>query len=150
MLVCPSLNSQNQLTGLTDWSVKLISVSTFLSISFLSSVKEAELVRQNLIYTEFAGSPLIITEYSLNDKRLRVDNLNSSMTEKNIIDLFSQYGNVVTIQLAQGEEYGFIEMSTIKEAELAWQNLNHSEFSGQKLKVSVPTITSKNEVLRWD
>jgi hypothetical protein len=116
----------------------------------MSTTKEAEMARQKLNYTKLRGRLLIITQYILNNKKLRIDNLNPSMTEEIILDLFAQYGTVTAVELIQGKGYAFIEMSTIKEAELAWQNLNHSELSGQKLKVSVPTRTSKNEVLRWD
>lgn len=116
----------------------------------MSTIKEAEIARQKLNYTKLRGRLLIITQYILNNKKLRIDNLNPSMTEEIILDLFAQYGTLTAVELIQGKGYAFIEMSTIKEAELAWQNLNHSELSGQKLKVSVPTRTSKNEVLRWD
>ena len=74
-------------------------------------------------------------------KKLFVGNLSESATEKNITELFSQFGKVRSIKLATDvfsgkcRGFGFIEMEG-HEARAAIEGLNGEEHDGKRLKVN--------------
>ena len=68
-------------------------------------------------------------------------NINEDATEEEIEDLFNIYGIVRNLQLDLNRKtgnikgYALIEYDTLAEAEDAINNLNNSDFMGQKIQV---------------
>jgi RNA recognition motif-containing protein len=62
--------------------------------------------------------------------------------EKDLIDLFSQYGNVESVKIVinkmtrQNKGFGFVSMPDETEAHLAMQSLNGQEFLGRVIQVT--------------
>jgi RNA recognition motif-containing protein len=67
--------------------------------------------------------------------RLYVGNLSYSVTNEQLEELFSNYGEVRRADIIQGRGFGFVEMSNSSEAEKAKEALNGSDFEGRTLKV---------------
>jgi len=68
--------------------------------------------------------------------KLYVGNLNYRTTEDKLKELFSQYGEVTSVNILQGRGFGFVEMSTEEGAQEAKDKLNGTEFDGRKLIVN--------------
>ena len=68
-------------------------------------------------------------------KQLFVGNLDYQTTEDALAELFSEYGEVVSVRVLEGRGYGFVEMETDEEAAAAKTNLNESEFDGRSLRI---------------
>ncbi len=69
-------------------------------------------------------------------KKLYVGNLDYSITQDNLKDLFSQKGEVKHIKMFEDRGFAFVEMFTQAEAKLACDSLNGTEFMGRKIKVN--------------
>ena len=74
--------------------------------------------------------------------KLYVGNLDYSVTENQLRELFSQHGEVVDAVVVEdkytdrSKGFGFVEMSDNSEAQQAIETLNGSDFSGRSLKVN--------------
>lgn len=68
--------------------------------------------------------------------KLYVGNLNYRTTEDKLKELFSQYGEVTSVNILQGRGFGFVEMSTEAGAQEAKDKLNGTEFDGRKIIVN--------------
>jgi len=68
--------------------------------------------------------------------RLYVGNLSHSVTEEQLRELFSNYGEVKEVRVIPGRDFGFIEMSDSAQAEKAKEALDGSELEGRILKVN--------------
>jgi len=74
--------------------------------------------------------------------KLYIGNLNFTVTEAQLTQLFSEAGTVSSIKLiidhaaGKSKGFGFIEMSSAEEAEKAIQSFNETEFEGRKLIVN--------------
>lgn len=74
--------------------------------------------------------------------KLYIGNLAFSETEDSINQLFSQHGSVTSCQLITDREtgrskgFGFVEMSTVEEAQEAISSLDGREVSGRQMKVN--------------
>jgi RNA recognition motif-containing protein len=66
---------------------------------------------------------------------LYVGNLGYSVTEDQLRELFSSYGEVKGIRIIPNRDFGFVDMSSSSEAEAARTALNGSDFQGRTLKV---------------
>ena len=55
-------------------------------------------------------------------KKLYVGNLNYSVTNKDLEDLFSEYGKVDSVNVIEGKGFGFVEMADDAQAEKAVWN----------------------------
>ena len=72
-----------------------------------------------------------------------VANLNYSVNNQNLRELFSAYGEVVSAKVivdretGQSKGYGFVEMPNDEEGQRAIDSLNQSEYEGKVVKVSV-------------
>lgn len=81
-------------------------------------------------------------------KKIFVGNLSPSVQEKELVELFSQYGRVRSIKLAtdifsnQCKGFGFIEMEG-HEAHAAIAALNGKDFSGKPLRVNFESSKNK-------
>ncbi len=67
--------------------------------------------------------------------KLYVGNLTYSVTNEQLKELFSQYGEVKEVNVIVGRGFGFVEMSSPSEAEKAKEALNGSDLEGRTLKV---------------
>jgi RNA recognition motif-containing protein len=67
--------------------------------------------------------------------KLYVGNLSYSVTNKDLEDLFSEYGEIKDIKIIEGKGFGFVEMSSQSEAESAKDALDGTEFMGRSLRV---------------
>jgi RNA recognition motif-containing protein len=67
--------------------------------------------------------------------KLYVGNLNYSVTNEQLTELFSSYGQVRSVNIIEGKGFGFVEMSSGSEAEAAKEGLNGSQFGGRTLKI---------------
>jgi RNA recognition motif-containing protein len=67
--------------------------------------------------------------------KLYVGNLNYSVVNEELTELFSDYGEVKNVNIIEGKGFGFVEMSSQAEAEQAKVALNGAEFKGRTLKV---------------
>ena len=71
-----------------------------------------------------------------------VGNLDYSISEKDLKKVFSEYGEISSINIVKNKASGqpsgfaFIEMPNSEEAEKAIQELNESELRGSKIKVN--------------
>ena len=71
----------------------------------------------------------------MQEKKLYVGNLNYSTTEEELKTLFQEHGTVETVNIIDRKGFGFVEMSSLEEAEKAMNSLNGKEFMGRALKV---------------
>ena len=69
-------------------------------------------------------------------RKLYVGNLSNSVTNDELKELFSNYGDVEKVNIIEGKGFGFVEMSSRSEADRAKQTLNASEFKERTLKVN--------------
>ena len=67
--------------------------------------------------------------------KLYVGNLSYSVTNEQLKELFSNYGEVKEVNVIEGRGFGFVEMSSSSEAEKAKEALNGSDLAGRSLKV---------------
>jgi RNA recognition motif-containing protein len=69
-------------------------------------------------------------------QKLYVGNLNYRTTDDTLKQLFTQYGEVTSVNILQGRGFGFVEMATPEAAQEAKGKLNGTEFDGRKLIVN--------------
>ena len=69
-------------------------------------------------------------------QKLYVGNLNYRTTEDTLKQLFTQYGEVTSVNILQGRGFGFVEMTTPESAQDAKGKLNGTEFDGRKIIVN--------------
>jgi RNA recognition motif-containing protein len=67
--------------------------------------------------------------------RLYVGNLPYSATSQGLQDLFSEHGTVKQVNVIEGKGFGFVEMSSAKEAEAAKAALDGTEYEGRTIRV---------------
>jgi RNA recognition motif-containing protein len=67
--------------------------------------------------------------------KLYVGNLSYSVTNEELTELFSNYGEVRNVNIIEGKGFGFVEMSSQADAEQAKVALNGTEFNGRALRV---------------
>lgn len=74
-------------------------------------------------------------ELRMPGSRLYVGNLNYSVTEEQLKELFAKYGEVVKADIIQGKGFGFVEMANAEAAEKAKTELNNKDFEGRALRI---------------
>jgi len=67
--------------------------------------------------------------------KLYVGNLNYSVTNQQLEELFANHGTVKSVNIIEGKGFGFVEMSSSEEAENDKQALNDTEFNDRPLKI---------------
>jgi len=67
--------------------------------------------------------------------KLYVGNLNYSVTNEQLKELFTKYGEVVKADIIQGKGFGFVEMANKESAEKAQTELNNTDFEGRALRI---------------
>ncbi|MBN1620415.1 RNA-binding protein [candidate division WOR-3 bacterium] len=74
--------------------------------------------------------------------KLYVGNLPYEMNEDELRDMFSQFGEVATVNIItdrvtkRPKGFGFVEMPNNEEAENAMKDLNEKEIKGRKIRVN--------------
>ena len=71
----------------------------------------------------------------MSSSNLYIGNLSYQVEEGQLKELFSEYGEVVSVKSFQDKGFAFVEMSTPEEAGKAIKALNNKEFLGRPLKV---------------
>ena len=71
----------------------------------------------------------------MQSNKLYVGNLRYSVTDKQLEELFSQYGQIKEVTIIGSKGFGFVEMSDTAEAEKAKEALDGTSFEGRTLKV---------------
>ena len=71
----------------------------------------------------------------MENNKLYVGNLSYSVTNQQLEELFTNYGEVINTNIIDGKGFGFVEMASADEAEKAKEGLNETEFEGRTLKV---------------
>jgi polyadenylate-binding protein len=82
------------------------------------------------------------------EANLFVKNLPSSTTPKEVYDLFSKYGTIISIKLKQNNSgeclgYGYVNYDNLESAQKALDGLNNTDFGGKTLMVS--TFSNKSQ-----
>jgi RNA recognition motif-containing protein len=67
--------------------------------------------------------------------KLYVGNFSYSIVDSQLEELFSQFGQVKSVNVIGNKGFGFVEMSSNEEAEKAKEALDGSEFEGRTLRV---------------
>jgi RNA recognition motif-containing protein len=67
--------------------------------------------------------------------KLYVGNLSYSVTNEQLKELFSSYGEVKQVNIIEGKGFGFVELSTPEQAETAKNALHGTDFQGRTMKV---------------
>jgi len=68
-------------------------------------------------------------------KKLYVGNLDYSVTDEDLKELFAPYGEVKYVKLIEDRGFGFVEMGSQSEAEKARQALNGTKLKERALKI---------------
>ena len=72
---------------------------------------------------------------NMEGSKLYVGNLKYSITNEQLTEIFSAYGEVKSVNIIEGKGFGFVEMSSSEEAEKAKDALNNTDFEGRPLKI---------------
>jgi len=67
--------------------------------------------------------------------KLYVGNLTYSVTNEQLQELFSEYGEVKHVNIIEGKGFGFVEMGSPEEAQRAKDELNGTEFLGRTMRI---------------
>jgi RNA recognition motif-containing protein len=68
--------------------------------------------------------------------KLYVGNLNYAVSSRELTELFSNYGQVESLNIIDGKGFGFVEMANQAEAENAKEKLDGYMLKGRALKVN--------------
>jgi len=74
-------------------------------------------------------------EFIMEGSKLYVGNLTYSVTEEQLNELFSNYGDVKDVRIIERKGFGFVEMSSPEEAEKAKEALNETVYEGRTMRV---------------
>jgi RNA recognition motif-containing protein len=69
-------------------------------------------------------------------KKIYVGNIPFSATEQDIRDLFSDYGEIISVKIRRTKGFGFVEMGSENDAKKAISGLNGKSFMGKPLIVA--------------
>ena len=72
----------------------------------------------------------------MQSNKLYVGNLNYSVTDDELSELFGSFGTVASVRVIERKGFGFVEMSSQDEAEVAKKDLDGKEFRGRNLRVN--------------
>jgi len=71
----------------------------------------------------------------MNGSKLYVGNLNYSVTNEQLKEVFSSYGEVKGVNVIEGKGFGFVEFSNPSEAETARNALNGTDLLGRAMRI---------------
>jgi RNA recognition motif-containing protein len=84
--------------------------------------------------------------------KLYVGNLKYSVTVDELEELFSSHGEIRQVNVIEGKGFGFVEMSSIAEAESAKEALNGTQFRGRTMRIDEarpPRNRERNDYRRY-
>ncbi len=67
--------------------------------------------------------------------KLYVGNLNYTVTNEQLEELFANHGTVKSVNIIEGKGFGFVEMSSSIEANKAKDALHDTDFNDRPLKI---------------
>jgi RNA recognition motif-containing protein len=67
--------------------------------------------------------------------KLYCGNLKYTVTNEQLMELCSAYGEVKNVNIIEGKGFGFVEFGTDEEAQKAKEALNGQEYEGRTLRV---------------
>lgn len=67
--------------------------------------------------------------------KLYVGNLSYDVGEEKLKEVFSEHGNVLSVQIIGGKGFGFVEMESAEAAQAAKEALDGAELEGRQLRV---------------
>jgi len=67
--------------------------------------------------------------------KLYVGNLSYDVGEEKLREVFSEHGNVLSIQIIGGKGFGFVEMESAEAAQAAKDALDGTELEGRSIRV---------------
>ncbi|TGK01857.1 RNA-binding protein [Leptospira langatensis] len=73
----------------------------------------------------------------MQNRKLFVGNLNYSVGQNEITELFSNYGEVSYAKIIEGKGFGFVEMANEEQANNAKNSLNGTDFKGRTLNIDI-------------
>ena len=62
-------------------------------------------------------------------------NLNYSVPNQQLEEFFANHGTVKSVNIIEGKGFGFVEMSSLEEAQKTMEALNETDFSDRPLKI---------------
>ena len=68
--------------------------------------------------------------------KVYVGNIPFNITEQDITDLFSEYGEIISVKIKHSKGFGFVEMESSDDAKKAISELNGKPFIGKTLTVA--------------
>ena len=71
----------------------------------------------------------------MESRKLYVGNLKYTVTEQELEELFSGYGEVKNVRIVHKKGFGFVEFNTLEEAEKAKNAANGTVFEGRAMRV---------------
>ncbi|MBM3710391.1 MAG: RNA-binding protein [Actinobacteria bacterium] len=71
----------------------------------------------------------------MQSSKLYVGNFSYSMTDDKLEKLFSQFGQVKSVNIIGNKGFGFVEMTSTADAEKAKEALDGSDFEGRTIRV---------------
>ena len=77
--------------------------------------------------------------------KLYVGNLNHSMTEEDLRDIFSGFGDLKDVKMIRDRGFGFVTYATLEGAERAREALAGKELEGRTLRVEDARPIYQNE-----
>jgi len=81
--------------------------------------------------------------------KLYIGNLNYSVTDEQLRELLSNYGEVREVNVIKGKGFGFVVMSNPSEATRAKEALDGSDFEGFTLKVDEARPPRNRQRREW-
>ncbi|MFH2037427.1 MAG: RNA-binding protein [Candidatus Zixiibacteriota bacterium] len=72
----------------------------------------------------------------MQESKLYIGNLKYTVTNEQLQELCSPYGEVKSVNVIESKGFGFVEFGTSGEAEKAMEALNGQEFEGRVMRVS--------------
>ena len=84
----------------------------------------------------------------MQNSKLYVGNLDYSVDETELKELFSNYGTVKYVKVIEGKGFGFVELENQAEAEKAKKELNGTDFKGRILRIDIAR-PQKNKTRRF-
>ncbi|KAF1077513.1 hypothetical protein MKMG_01259 [Methanogenium sp. MK-MG] len=97
------------------------------------------------IHLGLRRSHLLFGGVYMESHKLYVGNINHSMTEENLREVFSGFGKLTSVKIIRDRGFGFVAYATLEEAEEARKAMAGKEFEGRTLRVEDARPIYQNE-----
>ena len=84
---------------------------------------------------QLSGMNSFFFEVKMQGNKLYVGNLNYSVNNEMLEELFANHGEVKSVNIIEGKGFGFVEMADGNQAEAAMEALNGTQYEGRTLKI---------------